>query len=159
MCRLIGKFNIDLLLVNNILVCIWLCSRIIIVNDKLGHNGNIFIFLLYVKMEWKDRYMTVNVEFIQVVVLRFRFYCLLFVVDNGWFYNNGFFGSMVVLRFHGLIFGLRRFFFSYGLGTGVQRLSYFGFLKFFCKWLEKIMNHQKTLRLLRNGLPFGRLRR
>ena len=114
MCSLIGEFNIDLLLVNNILVCIWLCSRIIIVNDKLEHNGNIFIFLLYVEMEWKGRYMTVNVKFVQMVVLRFRFYglgyfvfYLLFVnVDNGWFYNNGVFGSMVVFCFHGLIFGL-----------------------------------------------------
>ena len=169
MCRLIGEFNIDLLLVNNILICIWLCSRIIIVNDKIEHNGDFIFFLLYVEREWKSRYMIVNVKCVQVVVFRFRFYglgylvfYLLFVIiDNGWFYNNGFFGGMIVFCSYGLFFGSRRNVCSYGLDFGVQRLSYFGFLKFlvFCKWLERIMNHQKTLRLFAYGLPFGRLRR
>ena len=156
MCRIIGKFNIDLLLVDNILVCKWLWSRIIIVNDILVINGNIFFMLIYVVMEWTCKCISVNVIFVQMVVFRFRFYGLIYlvvyllfvIVDNGWIKNNSIYVRMVVFRFR-------------GLKSGSHRLSYFVFLNFlvFCKWLEMLMNHHKTLRHFGYGLPFGRLRR
>ena len=148
LCRLNDEYVIIISLVNGIMIIECEMMNLIIILIKNFKINGYWFFIGNIMINEN----CCNVwSYVNMVIFKLLYYDREWYVDTGvlWF---------VIFNCYGLSYFV--IFDFYGLSYFVicERMFYFLFFVVFCKWLEIMVNHQHLLRLVRIGLPFGRLR-